>query len=64
MGRNFRRMENANCDCWGRKVFMSIDIGVYTHDFRRWRFDEVQAVMRLEKEARELALGSVNNQEL
>ncbi|MGB7265306.1 MAG: hypothetical protein WBC92_07320 [Terracidiphilus sp.] len=43
---------------------MSIDIGVYTHDFRRWRFDEVQAVMRLEKEARELALGSVNNQEL
>lgn len=32
---------------------LSLDIGVDTHDFRPWHFDELQAVMKAKGEARE-----------
>lgn len=36
---------------------LSMDIGVDTHDFRPWHFDEIEAVMKAKQEARELSLG-------
>lgn len=31
---------------------LSMDVGVDTHDFRPWHFDEIEAVMRIKGEAR------------
>jgi calcineurin-like phosphoesterase family protein len=43
---------------------LSMDVGVDTHDFRPWHFDEVQAVMKVKKEARELACARRESPEL
>jgi len=31
---------------------LSMDVGVDTHDFRPWHFDEIQAVMKAKADAR------------
>ena len=33
---------------------LSMDVGVDSHDFRPWHFDEIQAIMRVKEEARAL----------
>jgi len=33
-------------------ISLSMDVGVDTHDFRPWQFDEIQAVMKVKAEAK------------
>ena len=33
-------------------ISLSMDVGVDSHDFRPWHFDEIQAVMRVKAEAK------------
>jgi hypothetical protein len=36
----------------GDPLSLSMDVGVDSHDFRPWHFDEIQAIMKLKADAR------------
>ncbi len=42
------------CNLPDDPLSLSMDVGVDSHDFRPWHFDEIQAIMRVKAEAKTL----------
>jgi hypothetical protein len=52
----FDRLLVVGCESHGNlpddPLSLSMDVGVDSHDFRPWHFDEIQAVMKVKAEAK------------